>query len=91
MTIWKFELIVADTQTISMPEEARILTVQTQNGSPCIWAMVEENFDMVLRHIRIAGTGHPLPNGYDEIMGKYIGTFQLREGSLIFHVFDEGE
>ena len=85
MEIWKFELEVTDEQTIEMPLDAEILTVQVQHGVPCIWVAVVPTNLKVKRGIRIAGTGHTLltTNGY-------IGTFQMMGGNLMFHVIDQG-
>ena len=88
MKIWKFPLDVTELQGISIPSTARILTAQTQHEIPCIWAQVDENTALVTRKIRIAGTGHDIP---ENSKGIYIGTFQLRGGAFIYHVFDEGE
>jgi hypothetical protein len=65
-----------------------------QHGQPCIWARVVVDKDHPLRErwFRVAGTGHPLegtmPSDHD---GDYVGTFQLSDGALVFHVFDCGE
>ena len=86
-TIWKFELEIADKQTIEMPVNAEILTVQTQNEIPCLWALVDPDDPKEDRVIKIFGTGHPIV--YDAgVDRKYIGTYQLRGGSLVFHVFE---
>jgi hypothetical protein len=83
-TIWKFPLTVTDTQFISLPKDAEILCVQVQMEAPCLWAKVDstiEDKETVL--IETFGTGHPM----DEKNRKYIGTYQLNNGHLIFHVF----
>lgn len=36
---------------------------------------------------RLAGTGHPIA----EADLRYVGTFQLADGALVFHVFILGE
>lgn len=38
--IWKFKFPINDNVCIDMPIGAEILTVQTQNNTPCIWAIV---------------------------------------------------
>lgn len=83
MQIWKFPFEVTDKVFLAMPAEARVLTVQVQNGMPCLWALVEpRNTPDGLTEFRIVGTGHEFDG-----KGEYIGTFQLREGALVFHVF----
>lgn len=41
--IYKYAIEITDDQDIVMPVGAKILTVQNQNGVPCIWAMVDPN------------------------------------------------
>ena len=86
-TIWKFELETTDNQTIEMPVNAEILTVQTQNGIPCIWVLVDPTETKEKRFIEVFGTGHDVY--YDMgVSRSYLGTYQLQGGSLVFHVFE---
>ena len=41
MKIFKYELKVSDIQFVSMPKGAKLLKVQTQRATPCIWALVD--------------------------------------------------
>jgi len=92
MTIWKFPLETTDRQTIRMPKDACILSVQTQRGDPQLWAMVNSTAPMVGRRIRIYGTGHEMGEDLIPYMGSaFVGTYQLSGGALVFHVFDAGE
>ena len=86
-TLYKYKVVIDDEQIIKMPEESEILSVQCQFGEPCIWAIVETDNEMVSRKFGLVGTGHPCErlNG-----GKYIGSFQMHNGSLVFHLFDFG-
>lgn len=85
-TIWKFELNVADTQTVRMPKDSEILCVQTQFERPCILALVNpEPEDVEERTIETFGTGSHV---YSDIARNYIGTYQLERGALVFHVFE---
>lgn len=81
--IWKFPFKVNDTIKIYIPEGAKFLSVQTQDGVPCLWALVEPDAPKVLMLFDIYGTGHPMPDD----PGVYIGTFQLHGGALVFHLF----
>ncbi len=87
-TIWKFNIDIDDVQNVEMPKQAKLLSVQVQNGSVRLWAMVCPRNTLVNRIIQMAGTGHDL-KGRD--MGEYLGTFQISNGQLVFHVFDGGE
>jgi hypothetical protein len=82
MRIFKYPLRVDDRQTVQLPKGAELLTVQTQHGSPCLWALVDEAAETESRVILMHGTGHPI-----SCLGKYLGTFQLDGGNLVFHAF----
>ena len=82
--IWKFPLEVTDEQRIEMPEAADILCVQVQGGVPCLWAAVIPDAAKVKRTVAVYGTGHPMKTRQAD---KYVGTFQLQGGALVFHVF----
>lgn len=88
-TIWKYKLSAQDVQNISMPIGAEILTVQTQHGKPCLWALVDPEAKLAVqpRTIEIFRTGHPIA----EDMGtqrKYIATFQLFGAEQVYHAFE---
>lgn len=85
-TIHKYLLSVNDEQTIFMPYGAKILTVQMQHGYPFLWALVEPvpTHALLPCKILVRGTGHDCPS-----VGRYIGTFQMNGGSLVFHVFED--
>lgn len=83
-TIWKFPILVNDEQDIEMPRGADILWVDVQQGQPCIWARVNPAAPRENKRIRIFGTGHPMP---DEL-GDYVGTFMMKGGALVFHLYE---
>ena len=83
-TIWKFPLKTTDEQVVEMPSGAEILSVQTQYGEPCVWAMVDPTHKRVAKVFHIFGTGHRIP----EANRKFIGTYQLEGGALVFHLFE---
>lgn len=85
MTIFKYLLMVQDTQVINLPRGAEILTAQYQGSSLCIWAKLDESEPLEPRRIRVAGTGHVIP-----VEGHYIATVQQFNGNLIWHIFEEG-
>jgi hypothetical protein len=82
--IFKYKLETTDLQSIDMPQGAEILCLQVQNGEPCIWALVNDAATVTKRHFEIYGTGHNIPNANR----KYIGTYQLRGGALVYHCFE---
>ena len=83
-TIWKFA-IPPGGGYVYMPRGGVVLTVQAQNDSPYMWAQVDPAAPSEPRQFFIYGTGHHL----QEPPGKYIGTFQLMNGALVFHVFEK--
>ena len=86
ISIWKFELEITDAQSILMPEGAEILCVQNQDEIGCLWAKVNPDAEnKEERIIYIKGTGHT----FNEDPGKYIGTFQMSQGALVWHVFEK--
>lgn len=83
-TIWKFQLTNEET-----PIEAYViefLTVQMQNGQPCVWAIVDPDRPPKKYVIRIIGTGWECRK-IDA--SKYIGTVQ--NGLYVWHCFWEQE
>lgn len=66
-----------------MPANAEVLYVEAQFSTPCLWALVDTDAELVERHFRVAGTGHPLNGSL-----KHIGSFMLNNGTLVFHVFE---
>ena len=86
-SIWKFELKVQDFEEIEMPATAEILSLQVQNGKPCIWALVDPTARKETRTFATYGTGHPIVTN-EGISHTFIGTYQLPSNGLVFHVFE---
>jgi hypothetical protein len=91
--IYKYQLETIDIQLINVPRltgeenfKSQVLNVDTQNGTPCIWCLVDVEEEQQQIKIRIIGTGNPMP-----VLSKddYLGTYQLHNGEQIFHVFIE--
>jgi len=87
MRIWKWTLSVLDVQTVQMPKGAQVLSVQVQDGEPQLWAMVDEQAPTEPRTFATYGTGHPLPDVANH--GRFVSTYQMHSGRLVFHVFDQ--
>lgn len=85
-TIYKEVLEVTDQQNIMLPKGAEVLTVQVQRSVPCIWYKFPKQFSNEKEpwSFQTFGTGHDVPA---TDIGQYVGTYQIRDGSLIFHVF----
>jgi hypothetical protein len=88
--IYKYPICIVDSQIIPMTQGARILSVQMQGETPCLWVMVDvDNSAIENKHIDIYGTGHPLK----DTPSLYIGTIQehipsVPYISLVWHVFE---
>ncbi len=70
--------------TIDMPEGAEVLCVQIQRGSPQVWALCDKKAKLGPRKFFLVGTGQEL-----DVRGfSYVGTFQVHQGELVFHLFE---
>lgn len=84
MKIYKYPLQIVDSQTIAMPKVRQILSVQVQQGTLCLWALVDETSPVENRCIELYGTGATVP---DKPM-YHIDTVLLYNDTLVLHVFD---
>ena len=83
-TIYKYTLRPGRTM-LQMPADAQVLTVQMQDGTPCLWAKVDPTKPAELRTFDVYGTGHTMP---DDPPMLYVATFQMEGGALVWHVFE---
>lgn len=83
-TIYKYEVVLEEVFTISMPRCAFLLSVQLQNGKPAMWAVVDPAAPTEERRFGCFGTGNPLPDGFG---GTFVGTVILPVG-MVVHVFE---
>lgn len=84
-TIWKYDL--EGNVAFEMPKGAEVISVQVQHRRPCMWAVVDTEAPKETRNFTIFGTGHGIPK--DFFPAKHIGTFQMADGALIWHVFEK--
>jgi hypothetical protein len=85
MKVYKYPLVMADDQHIELPRGAGILCVKIQNGTICLWALVNPEARKEKRTIAIRGTGHPIDDDFEH---NYLGTVMTHEMQLVFHVFE---
>jgi hypothetical protein len=85
--IYKYPIPLNDTILLQLPKNAEILFVETQNGDPFIWCLINPELELEPRYFYLYGTGHIIEDeeGYQKI---YIGTFKLLNDSLILHLFE---
>lgn len=82
ITIYKYELELKGEQSLSLPADAEILSIQVQNGCICAWVKLDTEKPERTRTIAIYGTGQPGgPNS-----AQYIATLQM--GSMVWHFFE---
>lgn len=79
--VYKYPLALTDVQDVKMPEGARILSAQVQDGKICVWAVVNGDAPLVYRRFMIAGTGHQ----HVFSPWKFLDTVQT--GPFVWHVF----
>lgn len=83
-TIWKFP--VSPEMKVQLPADAVVLTIQAQFGEPQMWVLLDPDAPKVDRCFRAFGTGHPIESTLT--VWNYVGTFQIHDGALVFHVFE---
>lgn len=81
MKIFKYPLKITGKQSIKIPRNHRILSVQVQDGILCVWAAVEPEGCTVFREFLIVGTGCDMPEE------EHIATVQ--DGHLVWHIFSD--
>lgn len=81
-TVWKFELEITDSQTLSVPVGSSLAHVGLDpNGVPCLWLIVDDKAPMRNIEIVIRGNGQKLPH-----VGSFLGTV-MHLGTFMWHVF----
>ncbi len=87
LRVYKYELPLNDYFELELQRGAEILKVETQFDNPQIWVLLDPDEPiMETRKFRFAGTGHPIVEELEKL--DFISTFQMRDGNLIFHVFE---
>jgi len=84
--IYKYSVGIVSRQAIIMPKNAAILSIQFQDGSLCMWALVNPEAPNESRTFAVIGTGHDFPHDVD---WTYLATVQ--DGSYIWHIFEVKE
>lgn len=88
ITIYKYSFSVADGFELLIPAQSQFLSLQVQNGVPCIWYRVDTKFESKIHRYIVVGTGHEInPARWP----SFLGTFQLFNGGFVGHVFEVQE
>lgn len=86
-TIYKYPIPIQDNFELELPARSEVLCVQVQREQPCIWALVNLEHPPIKRKFLLRGTGHDAAT-LELNATSYVGSFQLRGGNLVFHLFD---
>ena len=84
--IWKYPINTHDVNfVLEIPEGGKPLYFEVQKEIPTLWVLVNPEHKFEKRYFRIVGTGDIIEE--DDTL-KYIGTIQMADGDLIFHLFE---
>lgn len=83
MEIWKFVLEITSRQWVPMPRGAVVISAANQDGSLCIWAMVNPDHPTVGREFNVIGTGNKVDADVERV---FIDTVLI--GPFVWHVFE---
>ena len=87
--IRKYLVDMVDKQIVNLPVGAEILTFQTIDDDPYLWAMINPKEKRTEeRYIEMFGTERPIDTGKN-INRKYLATFQLKMSKWVGHVFEK--
>ena len=87
-TILKYMLSVDKCQSQTLPYNAKIIHVDSQGDNMYIWAEVDTQEPMSeTRMFSVFGTGHEIPK-LTNAEYKHLGTVEMYDGSLIWHVYE---
>ena len=82
-TIYKYACPIDDAVDIKLPAFAKVLTVAAQGPETFIWCAVDTDAPKQTRRFHWRETGHDITS-----LSNYVGTVQLNEGRLVFHLFE---
>jgi len=89
MKIFKVTLPLGGNPTVfklELPIGAKIISVQVQNLSPCMWYLFDESVStQKKRNFRIVGTGTKFDETQDM---KHLGSYILEKSGSVFHLFE---
>lgn len=71
---------------VEMPKGARALSLQVQDGEPVLWMLCDPSTGTERRLFTWYPTGHIYDAG--GIRGEHVGTIQLYDGRLVWHLFE---
>ena len=86
MVIYKYQVKPGDIGefSVAMPRTSTVVAVQMQGDDPQMWVIVDPGSPVMMRRFRVVATGESFDPTW-----RYIGTFQMRGGGLVFHLLEE--
>jgi len=84
MRIFKYPVQPIGYFELELPRGAKVLTVQLQFGNPQMWVSLNPDAKKEKRLFITVATGQRIT----EKNLTYIGTFQIMNGTLIWHLFE---
>lgn len=88
ITIHKYPLLIEQQQKVKMRRGFKILSLDVQDGVPCIWALIDDEAELINVPISTYGTGHNIARYGWNAWNKFVGTYQL--DGFVGHVFYSG-
>ena len=86
--VYKYRIETLSPFTVSMSANARVLSAQMNHGTAYMWALTREEDKLIDRVFYLVGTGNQLPDSAIHNW-KYISTFQMKDGNILAHLFEE--
>ena len=87
LSVYKYQVPIRDYFNLTLPLNAEVLHVDIQYNEMQLWALVDPNTGPgEIRRFRLVGTGHEITEKQKNL--KYINTFFMYEGALVWHVFE---
>ncbi len=87
LTIFKYQIPIGGGE-VEMPEGAKILSCQEQQGTVCLWALVDSLAPTYSRTFIYIGTGHDFVALLEGRHYEFLDTVQQYGGSLVWHIFE---
>ncbi len=91
-TIYKYNIELHSTFSISMPKNAEIISLKTQGNKPVVWAIVDTEDIKNIRTFIVIPTGGNIDDSLKDL--QFIGTFQIEDtngSEFVGHLFERTE
>lgn len=81
-TIYKYPIEITDSQEVEMPINAEAIHAGLDpQGTPCVWATVDNQNATEAVTVLVVGTGNPIP----QRARRHVGSFN--QGPFVWHIF----